>query len=215
LGTLASHHTGLKSEETSVLMKRRVLTLIEMLNRHLHIGESTGHYRSETSKFRHLLNVYCKGNGIDIGCGGDPIGPSAITIDLETPYAVTGNHPLNLGGDARNLYWFKDACLDYVYSSHLLEDFEEKESVLREWIRVLRSGGYLVLLLPDEKRYREYCTMRRLARNPSHKDAEFSLDGLKKVLVAMNLQIIAEFPRLMYEREGSDYNFAVVARKDR
>ena len=65
-------------------------------------------YQSETSKFRYLFLDYCKGNGIDIGFGGDPILPTAITIDLPIPYAETGESSQNLRGDGRNLYWFND-----------------------------------------------------------------------------------------------------------
>ena len=36
------------------------------------------------------------GIGIDVGYEGEPIVPSAITIDSEKPYTSTGNHPLNL-----------------------------------------------------------------------------------------------------------------------
>lgn len=83
---------------------------------------------SETSKCRERLKKFCIGYGLDIGYGGDPIIPGAITVDLAIPYTKVGDAPLNLGGDARNLYWFADNSLDYVYSSHLLEDFDATET---------------------------------------------------------------------------------------
>jgi hypothetical protein len=53
---------------------------------------------SETSKCRGRLKKFCVGYGVDIGYGGDPIPPSAITIDLLHPYPTVGDAPLNLGG---------------------------------------------------------------------------------------------------------------------
>src|SRR4051812_48311599 len=97
--------------------------------------------RGETSKCRGRLAKYCEGYGLDLGFGGDPITLSAIRMDMVQPYTNVGDFPVQLGGKAENLYWFKDDALDYVFSSHLLEDFLDTESVLREWIRVLKRGG--------------------------------------------------------------------------
>ena len=124
-------------------------------------------YQSATSLFRDSLMPYCKGYGIDIGFGGDKICPSAIGIDLPIPYAETGTDPVQIGCDASQLP-FKDESLDYVYSSHLLEDFENTVEVLKEWLRVIKPGGNLILLLPDELKYRTYCTSRGEGRNEHH-----------------------------------------------
>src|ERR1700677_4863676 len=96
-------------------------------------------YSSETSKHREDILPFCKGYGLDIGFGGDPVHPTAIRMDMPSPYAYTGEYPVQLGGDCRNLRWISSDSLDYVYSSHVLEDFDrdETEPVLREWLRVI------------------------------------------------------------------------------
>ena len=164
---------------------------------------------SETSNCRDRLIKYCQGYGIDIGYGGDAITPSAITMDLPMPYTKVGIHPLNLGGDARNLYWFNSNALDYVFSSHLLEDFEDTEGVLREWIRVLKVGGYLVLFLPDEQIYREHCKRTGQDYNLSHKINDFSLAYVRKIVLAKfpDIEIVHENPLV------DKYSFELVARK--
>jgi hypothetical protein len=53
-----------------------------------------------------------------------------VRVDLLQPYARTGIHPVQLSGDARCLHWFANGTLDYVYSSHLLEDFEDTKSII-------------------------------------------------------------------------------------
>lgn len=167
---------------------------------------------SETSKCRKRLARFCVGNGIDVGYGGDPIVPAAITIDLPNPYTRLGDHPLNLGGDARDLHWFKDGVLDYVFSSHLLEDFKEAETpkVLLEWFRVLKTRGYLVLYCPDEPVYRAHCEKTSQSYNRAHKISRFGLDYVKEVLERVlpgHYKVIHENPLI------DDYSFELVIRK--
>lgn len=165
---------------------------------------------SETSLCRDRLSKYCKGYGVDIGYGGDPIVKHAITIDMHKPYTNLGNHPLNLGGDARNLYWFKDGVLDFVYSSHLLEDFpkEETKSVIKEWLRVIKPGGKLVLYLPHEMRYREHCKKTGQPYNYGHKIEEMSADYIE--------QIVKTIPgtKIIHKNPKADiYSFEVVVER--
>lgn len=112
---------------------------------------------SETSKYRHLVAQYCVGNGIDVGSSGDPVVPTAIQIDLPLGEAYSpdlgGQHPVQLRGDGTKLHWFRDMVFDYVFSSHLLEDFVNWEPVVREWSRVLKRGGHLIILMPDKERW--------------------------------------------------------------
>jgi predicted SAM-dependent methyltransferase len=113
-------------------------------------------HSSEISKCRSIVVKYCQGNGIDCGSGGDPVVPTAIQIELETPYCplLEYEYPPQLRGDATKLTWFADESLDYVFSSHLLEDFEDWRPVLNEWLRVIKHGGYLVILIPDAERWK-------------------------------------------------------------
>lgn len=115
---------------------------------------------TESAKYRHITTPYLTGNGVDLGCGGEPVVPWAIAYDLpreEYSRYHSGLDPsrcIQFGGDARFLP-FKDGVLDFVYSSHLLEDFFEWEPILREWIRVLKPGGKLVILVPDKHLWNE------------------------------------------------------------
>src|SRR6516225_5766892 len=113
------------------------------------IKTQTGDYPSETSKCRGRLALFCTGYGVDLGFGGDPITETAIRVDLPQPYTHVGAYGIQLGGTATSLFWFNDGVLDYVYSSHLLEDFEDTQGLLKEWLRVLKIGGRLVLFCPD------------------------------------------------------------------
>lgn len=115
-------------------------------------------YISETAKYRALTTPHCSGVGCDIGSGGDPVVPWAIQFDL--PPDVYGAYnggtvprgPIQLHGYADRLP-FADGSLDFVYSSHLLEDFAEWLPILNEWVRVLKPFGKLIILLPDKERF--------------------------------------------------------------
>ena len=158
---------------------------------------------SETSKCRASLAPFCIGNGMDVGFGGDPIVPNAICMDLPEAYAKYVDHVQHLHGDAHHLYWFKDECLDYVYSSHVLEDFADTHAVLDEWLRVIKPNGNLVLYLPDEQTYRKHCWSQGKEPNVHHIHEHFSLSYVKKCLAhRMDIEVVHEsFPVGIYSFE--------------
>lgn len=163
---------------------------------------------SETSKCRPRLAPYCTGYGVDLGFGGDPIVPHAIRVDLPQPYTQVGAHSVQLGGGAENLYWFRDNVLDFVFSSHLLEDYDDTEAVLREWLRVLKPGGRLIIYCPDEQRFRAHCAATGQPYNPHHKHADFSLAYVKNALDRVGaVQILHENPNV------DSYSWELVCQK--
>jgi predicted SAM-dependent methyltransferase len=163
---------------------------------------------SETAKCRPRLAPYCTGCGVDLGPGGDPITPHAIRVDLPQPYSYVGNLPVQLCGKAEDLYWFRDGVLDFVYSSHLLEDYPDTEAVLLEWLRVLKPGGQLVLFCPDEQVYRRHCDATGQTYNEHHVHSEFSLEFVKRILARMGqTEVLHETPLI------DVYSWELVCRK--
>lgn len=85
-------------------------------------------------------------NILDIGYKGYlqdvlPITPLAIGVDLDYP-----------GYDGKRLP-FPEGSQDAVYASHCLEHIDDFEGALRDWFRVLRVGGYLVITVPHKFLY--------------------------------------------------------------
>jgi len=171
-------------------------------------AQRTARNSSETSKCRASLARFCEGDGVDIGFGGDPIVPHAICMDMPQAYAKYMDHVQHLHGDARNLHWFRDGCLDFVYSSHVLEDFVDTRATLEEWLRVLQPGGNLVLYLPDERTYRAHCRRQGKPPNVHHTHEDFSLAYVRQCLMhRTDLEVIHErFP-------VGVYSFEIVIRK--
>lgn len=83
---------------------------------------------------------YCKGKGIDIGYGNDPLKGCLSGWDL-------------INGDAQYLRGIKDETFDYVYSSHCLEHVNDVRVALKNWFRIVKTNGYLIIAVPDRDLY--------------------------------------------------------------
>jgi hypothetical protein len=111
------------------------------------------HEQSKSAKRRYndgqFHTKYFRGSGIDVGAGNDTLGnhinhfPSITSIKAwDMP-----------DGDAQYLVTVPDNAYDFLHSSHCLEHMEDYGVALYNWIRVVKSGGYLVISIPEEKMY--------------------------------------------------------------
>lgn len=134
-------------------------------------------YSSETAKVRHLVLQYCNGKGCDIGFGGDKIKKENCDgIDYPQPYTKVGQDPVDIGCDVINEEIpVDDSTYDYVYSSHLIEDFKDIKKGLEKFIRILKSEGHLILAFPDQQVYEKICYQKAIPLNPYHVHKEMSL----------------------------------------
>jgi SAM-dependent methyltransferase len=93
-----------------------------------------------------FFEKYIKGSGIDIGCGrlgsngADIIEPNAMPWDKDN-------------GDATFLIGVENNSFDYVYSSHCLEHINNPYLALKNWFRILKPEGYLILYVPHRDLY--------------------------------------------------------------
>jgi SAM-dependent methyltransferase len=94
---------------------------------------------------------YFVGDGIDIGAGSDSLG----NYREQFP-AMRSCRAWDLqDGDAQLMPGVADASFDFVHSSHCLEHMRDPGEALQHWLRVLRPGGHLVMLVPDEDLYEQ------------------------------------------------------------
>lgn len=84
---------------------------------------------------------------LNLGCG-DKLLPGYVNIDVAP--ARRGARP-DVICDLRRLEGFADACADEVLAVHVVEHFWrwEVEDLLREWVRVLKPGGKMVIECPN------------------------------------------------------------------
>ena len=91
------------------------------------------------------------GQGIDIGAGSDPVSLYGEQFPLMTGLRVWDMPD----GDAQKLATIADASLDFVHSSHCLEHMVDPMAALARWFEVVKPGGHLVILIPDEDLYEQ------------------------------------------------------------
>ncbi|MEA1648873.1 tetratricopeptide repeat protein [Nitrospirillum sp. BR 11164] len=91
------------------------------------------------------------GEGIDIGCGPDPLG------DLKDHFPLMkSTRPWNtVDGDAMLMDGVADATYDFVHSSHHLGRLVDPVRALGNWIRICKPGGHLIITILDEDLYEQ------------------------------------------------------------
>lgn len=102
-----------------------------------------------------FFSNYCRGSGLDIGFGGDILTRTCRGWDFED-------------GDAQYLKGLEDESFDYVYSGHTLEHMIDESVALKNWWRVVKSGGYLILYIPHRDLYEKRKSLPS-QWNPDHK----------------------------------------------
>lgn len=110
-----------------------------------------------------FARAYFVGDGIDIGSGNDPLEQygemfpgmrSCRSWDTED-------------GDAQDMRGVDDDTYDFVHSSHCLEHMVDPGIALERWISILKPGGHLVCVVPDEDMYEQGVWPSTF--NPDHK----------------------------------------------
>lgn len=96
-------------------------------------------------------NRYFIGKGIDIGCGDDNLGRLRHVFR-----GIQDVRPWDLpDGDAQYLESVSDNEYDFVTSSHCLEHMVDPYVALKNWIRVCKHNGYLVITIPEREMYEQ------------------------------------------------------------
>jgi len=101
---------------------------------------------NEASKTRALWGEFERslitGAGIDIGCGPDPVTPEVDCFDVAD-------------GDANVITQYVDKTYDFVFSCHCLEHMNHPQQALEEWWKLVKPGGHLMVVVPDEDLYEQ------------------------------------------------------------
>ena len=94
---------------------------------------------------------YFVGQGLDIGGSTDPIGQYGELFP-----AMKGARVWSAAdGDAQYLAGLTDGGFDFVHASYVLQTMADPREALRHWFRVLKPGGHLIALVPDEDMYEQ------------------------------------------------------------
>jgi SAM-dependent methyltransferase len=176
---------------------------------------------SETARYRHLTEPYCKdGAGrpltvLDVASQGDPVVTWAWQLDLpEAEFAhysggqTRKGRGIQLSGHAHKLP-VDDNTLDVLYSSHFLEDTLDWRPILHEWTRVVKKGGKLIILIPDKARWNYAVLHLKQPVNCSHRHEGYPGE-LSTYAKEMGWKVIED---RLTECHPHDYNILFVCEK--
>lgn len=123
-----------------------------------------------------FFQKYLKGKSIiDVGSGNDPITDTAFKYDKI----------FNKDYDATFLLEVFDESYDVVYSSHFLEHSNCNYLAIRNWWRVLKPSGHMIISVPDRIHY------ERKTEMPSHFNRDhkyFILEDKEELPFTLNLK---------------------------
>ena len=141
-------------------------------------------FPTEAEKIKPIIMPYLKDKAViyDVGCGRQKIVPHAFGID------IAKNSHIDIHLPDRNAVYeltkYVDKRGDVVFSSHFLEHVNYWEQALFSMIRILKTGGILVLYLPDDNYYDNDSNPQHLHRFTYEQFSNYML------FVATNLELI-------------------------
>jgi SAM-dependent methyltransferase len=141
---------------------------------------------------------YLQGSVLDIGAGDNKVTEDAVAFDIDS-------------GDAENiLEHMESESFDSVYSSHCLEHMRDAGAAISQWWEIVRPGGYMIIIVPDEDLYEQKCWPSMF--NSDHKHTFTIRKSTSWSPVSINLRDLlcelegAELIRIMVQSDDYDRN---------
>lgn len=159
---------------------------------------------NESRKIVWEVAPYLRGRGLDIGAGDFKILPHVVSVDNMHHAAFGFTHKPDVVAEADKLDMFASASMDFVYSSHTLEHVDDMGVTLREWWRVVKPNGLLVLYLPHAD---FYPNIGQPGANPDHKRDFRPADVIGAMPVGWELLERQD------RNENMEYSFLLVFKK--
>jgi predicted SAM-dependent methyltransferase len=172
-------------------------------------------FHSETDKIRDKVLKYLNGFVVDIGCGDSKILNSAFGIDGRNLDGVSLVHD-NLYNLEERLSFAQMPLADVVFSSHVLEHLSDHYGAIKSWTSILKTGGFLILYLPDGRHYNNYDNPEHMV-NTNYDDFMFWFSrtwcGEGKDFRGQNFKSIYQVVESGMDVGEDRYSFYVVAQK--
>ncbi len=111
-----------------------------------------------------FVKKYCKGKGLEIGAAAHhDFKINALNVDYtshEEPGDVYYEEQMKYAGCVKKVdiiargdnIPLEDSSVDFVFSSHSLEHFYDPVSAIDEWLRLVKPGKYVVMIIPHKER---------------------------------------------------------------
>ena len=113
--------------------------------------------------------------------------------------------------DAANLQGIESGTMDFVLSSHNIEHIANPIKALREWLRILKENGVLILIVPHKDgtfdHLRPVSTLDHLIEDFEKETAETDLSHLDEILQLHDLEKDPGSNDFIEFRKRSDKNY--------
>lgn len=161
----------------------------------------------ESKKIKWEIVPYTRGRGLDLGCGREKTFPHFISVDNGSHASFGWNINPDISVEScEKLDMFASQSMDFVFSSHLLEHIQDTSKALKEWWRIIKPGGFLVLYLPHKE---HYPNVGQPGANPDHKH-DFTPDDIKQKMHEFKAWDLIENQE---RNEDDEYSFFQVYKK--
>ena len=147
--------------------------------------------------------------GVEIGgpsSTGGILYQNALTIDnvIFSKNTVWSNHTDEyyyyhnkkgkvIVNDAVNISLVENECYDFVFSSHSLEHIANPLKSISEWLRIIKNGGYIVIIVPEKSicfdHKRNYSKFSTLLSQYEKNVGEDDLSTLPEILLNHDLKM--------------------------
>jgi SAM-dependent methyltransferase len=115
-----------------------------------HRGKQIEYYKSKPASEDKMwcaemasVEDFCVGQGMDPGAGLRTFSNTIIRCDIDVAHEP--DHVCS----ADDLTLFDDNAFDFVINSHLLEHLPDPRRAILEWLRVVKPGGYVCMIIPN------------------------------------------------------------------
>ena len=163
----AAHHLDLSDPEAENLQQQCLVRTAQVPEEH---AESAA------------LHCLCEGRGIEVGCGHRKTHPNVIGVDLleggsTGEYGVVKDQTsvADICASGDHMPMFQDNEMDFVINRHVLEHFQDPLKAIEEWKRILKPGGLLGIVTPDDR------NCNTIALDPTHKHV-FTPDSFRRIM---------------------------------
>lgn len=102
----------------------------------------------------------------------------------------TGNVIIN---DAVNITNVQNDSYDFCFSSHSLEHIANPLKAINEWLRIIKNGGYIIIIVPEKSKCfdhkRKYSTFSTLLSQYEKDVGEYDLSTVPEILMNHDLDM--------------------------
>jgi SAM-dependent methyltransferase len=95
--------------------------------------------------------------------------------------------------DSVNISLVQNECYDFVFSSHSLEHIANPIKAISEWLRIIKNGGYIIIIVPEKSccfdHKRNYSKFSTLLSQYEKNVGEDDLSTLPEILLNHDLSM--------------------------